>query len=152
MTTTPPTMAIATSAHTLDEDLNNIGTLIAFNGEAGPNVVNPAAAGTNQMTIADSDSANFDGGSLAVSVPLGNMSQLRLGISGTSGVFKVINFLGPDGVTSNITYYADARYTGTDITDGTGAVITKRFSQITPGTADNAVVIGTLDAIHKGQQ
>ncbi len=138
-----PTIGLLPVLRTIDEDFNNTGRLIAFNGEAGPNVVMPSNTNSNQLVILDSDSANFNGGNLTVSVVSGNMNQLRLGISPNSGVFKV------NSTTREISYLSDAQYYGTDIKDSAGNIVTKSFSNAKAGTT--SVVIGTLDATHQGK-
>lgn len=141
----PLNITISTSVRTVDEDANNTGRIIAFDGEAGPNVVNPSAAGSNQIAIAD-DLANFASGTLSVSVASGDMNQLKLGISGGSGVFTRASTPNPDG-SSDITYFADAKYSGTDVVVG-GVTTVKSGSNVTPGTT--GIVIGTVDATQQG--
>ncbi|TSA10633.1 MAG: hypothetical protein D4R79_11160 [Comamonadaceae bacterium] len=132
-------ITISPSVRTVDEDANNTGRMIAFNGEAGANVVNPATAGSNQITISD-NVANFAGGTLAVSVISGDMNQLRLKIAGGSGVFSVAGTANPDG-SYNIEYFTDATYDGL-----TGNSVT---SHVAANTAQ-VIVIGTIDAAHQG--
>ena len=47
----PLNITINSSTRIVDEDANNTGWIIAFDGEAGPNVVNPAASGSNQVSV-----------------------------------------------------------------------------------------------------
>ena len=138
-----PSISLLPVIRSIDEDANNTGRLIAFNGEAGPNVVMPSNTNSNQVVILDSDSANFNGGSLTVSVISGNMNQLRLGISTNSGVFKV------NSTTREISYVSDAQYYGTDVKDSAGNIVNKSFSNAKAGTT--SVVIGTLDTTHQGK-
>ncbi|NBX55083.1 MAG: hypothetical protein EBT70_08480 [Betaproteobacteria bacterium] len=138
-----PSISLLPVIRNIDEDLNNTGRLIAFNGEAGPNVVMPSNTNSNQVVILDSNSANFNGGNLTVSVVSGNMKQLRLGISTNSGVFKV------NTTTREISYVSDAQYYGMDVRDSTGNIVNKSFSNAKAGTT--SVVIGTLDATHQGK-
>jgi Ca2+-binding RTX toxin-like protein len=138
-------ITISSSVRTVDEDANNTGRIIAFDGEAGPNVVNPAASGSNQITITD-DLASFAGGTLSISLASGSMNQLRLGINSGSGVFTRASSQNSDGST-DITYFADAKYSGTDVVVG-GVTTVKAGSNVTPGTA--GIVIGTVDATQQG--
>mgnify|MGYP000246300659 CR=1 FL=1 len=138
-----PTIGLLPVIRTIDEDFSNTGLLIAFNGEAGPNVVMPNNTNSNQVVIQDSDSANFNGGNLTVSVVSGNMNQLRLGISPISGVFKV------NSTTREISYVSDAQYYGTNVKDSLGNIVNKSFTNAKVGTT--SVVIGTLDATHQGK-
>jgi Ca2+-binding RTX toxin-like protein len=138
-------ITLSSSTRLLDEDANNTGHIIAFDGEAGPNVVNPDVLGSKQITITD-DLANFAGGSLSVSTISGGMNQLRLRIAGSTGVFSVATTANVDGSGYNVTYFSDAQYTGTDVLVG-GATV-KAGSNITPGSS--SVVIGTVDATQHG--
>ena len=135
-----PNMMLTRPVRNIDEDANNNGRLVAFNGEAGLNVVQ--AGGPNQITIADSDSANFNGGMLSIAVTSGGMAQLRLGISTVSGVFKT-NY-----TTGEISYSSDATYYGKDYTESNG-VAHKAFESAQAGT--NWVVVGTIDSAHQGK-
>ncbi len=138
-----PTINFVRVIRDIDEDLNNTGRVIAFNGEAGPNVMMPAMGNGNQVVINDSDSANFNGGNLTVSVIVGNMKQLRLGVASSSGVFKI------NSTTREVSYSPDAQYYGTDQYDATGKLITKSFSPAMAGTT--SFVIGTIDSVHQGK-
>ena len=127
----------------MDEETNNTGRLIAFNS-AGPNGYSPGSANSNQVVVVD-DNANFNGGSLTVTTLSGNMNQLRLGVSTTSGVFKV------DTTSGNITYFSDATYYGTEVKDANGNVINKTFDPKQAGTTANSFVIGKIDSLHQGK-
>ena len=126
-----PAITLSRGSRVIDEIANPSGRTIAFDGEASPNVVSPAGTNSNQITITDSDSANFSGGSLSVAVISGNMAQLRLGISSSSGVFSV------NSTNGAVSYYSDAQYNG-----DTGSNTQK-------GTT--AVVVGTIDPGHQGK-
>lgn len=141
----PVNITLNSSVRTIDEDANNNGRIIAFDGEAGPNVINPDVLGSNQVTITD-DLANFSGGSLSVSTITGDMNQLRLRIAGSTGVFSVATTANLDGSGYNVTYFTDAQYTGTDVV--VGGVTVKAGSNVTPGSS--SVVIGTVDATQHG--
>lgn len=136
-----PYLNLLNTVNIIDEDLHNTGRLIAFNGEAGPNVVMPSGMRTNRVTILDSDSSNFNGGSLTVSVISGNMKQLTLGISPISGVFRV------NASTGEVFYVSDAQYYGTDYTPQPGTMI-PAFRNAKAGT--QLVLVGKLDATHQG--
>ena len=138
-----PTLTLVPVLRDMDEDTHNTGRLIGFNGEAGPNVVSPQGNNSNQIILQDSDALSFNGGNLTVSVVSGNMSQLRLGISNLSGVFKV------NATTREISYFSDAQYYGMDVRDATGAIVNKSFNNAKVGTT--SVVIGTVDATHQGK-
>ena len=130
------------SARTVDEDVNNNGRIIAFDGEAGPNVVNPdTKAGSNQITItSDLPNPSFAGVTLKVAITSGDMNQLQLKVVGSTGVFSVASMANTDG-SYNVTYFADATYAGSGTNSG---------SNVTPGTPLKAIVIGTLDGSNRG--
>jgi hypothetical protein len=123
----------------MSEDANNAGLLVAFNAEAGPNVTAAGTVNSNQVVLNDSDSTSYDAGSFTAKVVSGNTAQLRLVISSTSGVFKV------NATTGQVTYYQDATYYGSAINGH------KTFDPDSPGTAANAIVIGTIDATDRGR-
>jgi len=139
----------------VNEDSNNSGRFIAFDGGTSANVINPATDVTNtngdvttpanQITIT-SDATSLAGYTLAIAVITGDTNQLRLGISSVTGVFSVSPTTNSAGG-YDITFYADAKYTGTDIK--TVPVVTAG-SNITPHTTGAAIVIGSVDPTLRG--
>ncbi len=101
-----PVLKIQDSTRTVDENSNPFGRIIAFNGSSNDlNVADGTATTTQHLRLSDVDSTNLGGDTIKVSVTSGNMNQLRLGVSSSSGVFS----LDSDGY---VHYYSDATYNG----------------------------------------
>lgn len=140
-----PFLNISRVLRVVDEINNPGGRLLEFNGEAGlnPNVYKPSGVRSDQVTFIDDD-LNYGGGALRVGFVNGAHEKLRLGIS--SGDGRVFNI---DWNTNKIYYYKDALYAGTNFTDTDGRAY-KSFDPYRPGTEENKVEIGYLDAMEKG--
>lgn len=130
------TLSLAQTPRTLDEDANNSGRQVAFNGlEGGLNVATGTGA-TGEQAVLTSTLSSFNGGILKVDVTSGDSSQMRLGVAGASGVFAV----DASGV---VTYYSDATYHGS-----TGLSVNAHNLSNTSA----AIVIGqVVDASHNGK-
>ena len=131
-----PVLNIRSSTRDIDENANNNGRIIAFNGSANDlNVASGTATSTQHLQLSDVDTADFGGHTLKISVTSGNMDQLRLGVSGSNGVFKI------DSDDGEVHYYSDATYDGE-----TGVNVTAHD----PNNSAADIVIGHIDSTHKG--
>ena len=135
-----PTVDIQRFLNILDEINNPSGIKFAANTGPEINVYNPISFGGDRTTVADKE-GDLAGGSMEVSFVQGANSFMRLGISTSTGVFKV------DSTTREVSYSSDAKYYGQNATvNGTQVYA---LNNQTPGTQWQ--VIGTIDSTHKGK-
>ena len=143
-----PLLKISRTLRTADEDLNNGGTLIAFNGGNSANVTNPNLYG-NWVNIWDKEN-DFSGGSLKLSYAAGGSTSMNLGVIGSANSSRPFSV---NWDTGDVSYYASAKYYGQDTVTSDG-VARKAFDVDYQNTVLSApgVVIGQLDAVHRGQK
>jgi transcriptional antiterminator Rof (Rho-off) len=143
-----PLLKISRTLRTADEDLNNGGFLIAFNGGNSANVTNPNLY-ANWVNIWDKEN-DFAGGSLKLSYAAGGSTSMNLGVIGSSNSSRPFSV---NWDTGDVSYYASAKYFGQDTVTSDG-VARKAFDVDYQNTVLNApgVVIGQLDAVHRGQK
>ncbi len=103
------TVQYASALRVFNEDANNAGGVLFFDGEATPNTVFAATPGSNQIEL-ESTATNFAKGGILASItefsPSAPGMVIGLTISTRNGVFSL------DSATGNITYNPGAIFSG----------------------------------------